>query len=100
MALDQISPLYQLQAVLEARLAAIPDGADVDQAADEYAAAELLQSCVDADVKRVGSRQCLLRHLYVGALKQVREVDLWFPSQGAVLVEGRNEAGKSTLLEA
>ncbi len=100
MALDQISPLYQLQAVLEARLAAIPDEADVDRAADEYAAAELLQSCVDADIDRAGSRQCLLRHLYVGALKQVREVDLWFPGQGAVLVEGRNEAGKSTLLEA
>jgi DNA repair exonuclease SbcCD ATPase subunit len=42
----------------------------------------------------------LLRHLRVTALKQLREIEIWFPRQGAVLVEGHNEAGKSTLFEA
>jgi DNA repair exonuclease SbcCD ATPase subunit len=42
----------------------------------------------------------LLRHLYVRALKQLSEVELWFPERGSILIEGQNEAGKSTLLEA
>ena len=42
----------------------------------------------------------LLRHLRVGALKQLRDVDVWFPRRGSLLVEGHNEAGKSTLFEA
>jgi DNA repair exonuclease SbcCD ATPase subunit len=42
----------------------------------------------------------LLRHLYVRALKQLSEVELWFPRRGSILIEGQNEAGKSTLFEA
>jgi DNA repair exonuclease SbcCD ATPase subunit len=42
----------------------------------------------------------LLQHLSVGALKQLREIEIWFPERGSILVEGRNEAGKSTLFEA
>ena len=42
----------------------------------------------------------LLQHLSVGALKQLREIEIWFPERGCILVEGRNEAGKSTLFEA
>ncbi len=41
-----------------------------------------------------------LRRLRVKALKQLRDVDIWFPRRGAILVEGRNESGKSTLFEA
>ena len=42
----------------------------------------------------------LLRHLWVRALKQLREIEIWFPERGSILVEGQNEAGKSTLFEA
>lgn len=42
----------------------------------------------------------LLRRLRVHALKQLRNVDLWFPRQGSILIEGQNESGKSTIFEA
>src|SRR5215472_12834394 len=42
----------------------------------------------------------LLQHLYISALKQLREVELWFPAHGSILIEGKNESGKSTLFEA
>ena len=42
----------------------------------------------------------LLQHLHVRALKQLCDVDLWFPRRGSVLIEGSNESGKSTLFEA
>jgi DNA repair exonuclease SbcCD ATPase subunit len=42
----------------------------------------------------------LLQHLSVRAFKQLREIEIWFPSRGSILVEGRNEAGKSALFEA
>ncbi|HEX5441459.1 MAG TPA: AAA family ATPase, partial [Ktedonobacterales bacterium] len=42
----------------------------------------------------------LLRHLRVDAFKHLRNIDLWFPRQGSVLIEGHNESGKSTLFEA
>jgi len=42
----------------------------------------------------------LLKYLRVHALKQLHNVELWFPRRGSVLVEGHNEAGKSTLFEA
>ncbi|MGZ3601013.1 MAG: AAA family ATPase, partial [Ktedonobacterales bacterium] len=42
----------------------------------------------------------LLRRLRVHALKQLRDVDIWFPRHGSILIEGQNEAGKSTIFEA
>ena len=42
----------------------------------------------------------LLKRLRVHALKQLRDVDVWFPRRGSLLIEGQNEAGKSTLFEA
>lgn len=42
----------------------------------------------------------LLRRLRVHALKQLHDVDIWFPRHGSILIEGQNEAGKSTLFEA
>jgi DNA repair exonuclease SbcCD ATPase subunit len=42
----------------------------------------------------------LLRHLRIDAFKHLRNIDLWFPRQGSVLIEGHNESGKSTLFEA
>ncbi|HEV8194718.1 MAG TPA: AAA family ATPase, partial [Ktedonobacterales bacterium] len=42
----------------------------------------------------------LLRRLRVHALKHLRDVDIWFPRHGSVLIEGHNESGKSTLFEA
>src|SRR5581483_2758373 len=42
----------------------------------------------------------LLRRLRVHALKHLRDIDIWFPRHGSVLVEGHNESGKSTLFEA
>src|SRR5487761_652272 len=42
----------------------------------------------------------LLKRLTIPALKHLREVDLWLPRRGAVLIEGPNESGKSTLFEA
>lgn len=42
----------------------------------------------------------LLRRLRVHGLKHLRDIDIWFPRQGSVLIEGQNESGKSTLFEA
>src|SRR5262245_21489972 len=42
----------------------------------------------------------ILTHLQRHQLKSLQHVDLVFPRRGSVLVEGLNEAGKSTLLEA
>ena len=42
----------------------------------------------------------LLKRLQVRALKQLRDIDIHFPRRGSILVEGQNEAGKSTLFEA
>jgi len=42
----------------------------------------------------------VLQRLQVRALKQLRDIDLWFPRRGSLLIEGQNEAGKSTLFEA
>lgn len=42
----------------------------------------------------------ILAHLSVRNFKSLREVDLSFPRRGSILVEGLNEAGKSTLFES
>lgn len=42
----------------------------------------------------------VLRRLRVAALKQLRDIDMRFPERGSVLIEGSNEAGKSTVFEA
>lgn len=42
----------------------------------------------------------VLKRLRVDALKHLRGIDLCFPRRGSVLIEGPNEAGKSTLFEA
>jgi len=42
----------------------------------------------------------ILRHLRAENFKGLRAVDLTFPEQGSILIEGHNEAGKSTLFEA
>src|SRR5262249_13594815 len=42
----------------------------------------------------------LLRRLEARAFKRLDGVDLTFPARGAGLIEGGNESGKSTLLEA
>lgn len=42
----------------------------------------------------------LLRRLRVHAFKQLANIDIEFPRRGAILVEGANESGKSTLFEA
>ncbi len=41
-----------------------------------------------------------LKRLYTNNFKQLQEVDLRFPERGRILVQGKNEAGKSTLFEA
>ncbi|MFQ5857759.1 MAG: AAA family ATPase [Anaerolineae bacterium] len=41
-----------------------------------------------------------IRRIRTNNFKQLREVDLFLPPQGRFLVQGRNEAGKSTLFEA
>src|SRR5262245_60295284 len=42
----------------------------------------------------------LLRRLRVEALKHLQDVEIVFPPHGSLLIEGPNEAGKSTLFEA
>jgi DNA repair exonuclease SbcCD ATPase subunit len=42
----------------------------------------------------------LLRRLRVTAFKHLRNIELWFPRRGSILIEGHNESGKSTLFEA
>ncbi len=41
-----------------------------------------------------------LQRLYAHNFKQLQEVELHFPAHARVLVQGKNEAGKSTLFEA
>jgi exonuclease SbcC len=41
-----------------------------------------------------------LKRLYVHNFKQLQEVELRFPDHARILVQGKNEAGKSTLFEA
>jgi DNA repair protein SbcC/Rad50 len=41
-----------------------------------------------------------LRRLYAHNFKQLQEVELHFPESARILVQGKNEAGKSTLFEA
>lgn len=41
-----------------------------------------------------------LKRLYAHDFKQLREIELHFPESGRILVQGKNEAGKSTLFEA
>lgn len=42
----------------------------------------------------------ILRHLTVERFRLLREVNLHFPQRGSILIQGPNEAGKSTLLES
>jgi DNA repair exonuclease SbcCD ATPase subunit len=42
----------------------------------------------------------ILKHLKVERFKLLREIDLNFPPRGSILVQGPNEAGKSTLFES
>lgn len=42
----------------------------------------------------------ILKRLHINNFKGLRDVDIIFPEQGSVLIEGHNEAGKSTLFEA
>ena len=41
-----------------------------------------------------------LRRLYAHNFKQLQEIELHFPERARILVQGKNEAGKSTLFEA
>lgn len=41
-----------------------------------------------------------LKRLYAHDFKQLKEIELVFPEVGRILVQGKNEAGKSTLFEA
>src|SRR4051794_16250492 len=42
----------------------------------------------------------ILKRLQVRSFKSLHTIDLVFPRQGSILVEGHNEAGKSTLFES
>ncbi|HEU5379175.1 MAG TPA: AAA family ATPase [Ktedonobacteraceae bacterium] len=42
----------------------------------------------------------ILKHLTVEHFRLLRQVDLHFPSRGSILIQGPNEAGKSTLFES
>jgi DNA repair exonuclease SbcCD ATPase subunit len=96
---DPISLLQEVQAVLEESLASY-DEAETNRAEDARAAAELLRSRMETTVDRGDRPTLLLQHLHVHAFKQLREVELWFPQRGSILIDGPNEAGKSTLFEA
>lgn len=41
-----------------------------------------------------------LKRLYAHDFKQLKQIEIHFPDAGRVLVQGKNEAGKSTLFEA
>src|SRR5512141_2040292 len=41
-----------------------------------------------------------LKRLYAHNFKQLQEVELHFPASARILVQGKNEAGKSTLFQA
>ncbi|HLH62938.1 MAG TPA: AAA family ATPase [Ktedonobacteraceae bacterium] len=42
----------------------------------------------------------ILKHLIVERFRLLREIDLHFPQRGSILIQGPNEAGKSTIFEA
>ncbi len=42
----------------------------------------------------------ILKHLIVERFRILREIDLHFPQRGSILIQGPNEAGKSTLFES
>ncbi|HET8844155.1 MAG TPA: AAA family ATPase, partial [Ktedonobacteraceae bacterium] len=42
----------------------------------------------------------ILKHLTVEHFRLLRQVDLHFPQRGSILIQGPNEAGKSTLFES
>ncbi|HKV01555.1 MAG TPA: AAA family ATPase, partial [Ktedonobacteraceae bacterium] len=42
----------------------------------------------------------ILKHLTVERFRLLREINLHFPQQGSILIQGPNEAGKSTLFES
>jgi DNA repair exonuclease SbcCD ATPase subunit len=42
----------------------------------------------------------ILKHLKVERFKLLQEIDLNFPQRGSILIQGPNEAGKSTLFES
>jgi len=42
----------------------------------------------------------LLRRLYADGFKQLDKAEIGFPESGSILIEGHNEAGKSSLFEA
>src|SRR5215470_10378345 len=73
-----ISLLQEVQALLDERLASYGE-VETTGAEDERAAAELLLSRIQNVVGARGRPTILLQHLHVHALKQLREVELWFP---------------------
>src|SRR6266446_2343313 len=42
----------------------------------------------------------ILKHLTAERFRLLREIDLHFPQRGSILIQGPNEAGKSTLFES
>jgi DNA repair exonuclease SbcCD ATPase subunit len=42
----------------------------------------------------------ILKHLFVEHVRLLRRVDMHFPQRGSILIQGPNEAGKSTLFES
>src|SRR5215471_7103829 len=42
----------------------------------------------------------ILKHLTVERFRLLREINLHFPQRGSMLIQGTNEAGKSTLFES
>src|SRR5689334_13197045 len=42
----------------------------------------------------------ILKHLSVERFRLLREIELHFPQRGSILIQGPNEAGKSTLFES
>ena len=42
----------------------------------------------------------ILKHLTVEHFRLLRRIDLHFPQRGSILIQGPNEAGKSTLFES
>src|SRR5579863_1699667 len=42
----------------------------------------------------------ILKHLTVERFRLLREINLHFPQRGSILIQGPNEAGKSTLFES
>lgn len=42
----------------------------------------------------------ILKHLFVEHFRLLRRIDMHFPQRGSILIQGPNEAGKSTLFES